>query len=82
VNYIVEGEHGPLPEMRAGEPSDLDLRIAKQIVDQIEDGSTIELGIGSVPSAVGKFIAQSDLKDFGIHTELMSDAFYYLYRSG
>jgi len=82
VDYIVEGEHGPLPEMRAGEPTDLDLRIAKQIVDQIEDGSTIELGIGSVPSAVGKFIAQSDLKDLGIHTELMSDAFYDLYRSG
>lgn len=82
VDFIVEGDHDPLAVMNPSQPSDVDNKIAKLIVEQIEDGSTIELGIGSLPSAVGKFIAQSDLKDLGIHTELLSNAFFDLYKSG
>ncbi len=82
VDCVVEGEHAPLTEFKTPEPSDIDKQIAQKIVEEIEDGSTIELGIGGLPAAVGMYIAQSDLKDLGVHTELFSDSFYELIKSG
>ncbi|NCC68830.1 MAG: butyryl-CoA:acetate CoA-transferase, partial [Clostridia bacterium] len=46
------------------------------------DGSTIQLGIGGVPDAVGQMLAHSDLKDLGMHTELCSDAYLALFNAG
>ena len=46
------------------------------------DGSTLQLGIGGLPNTVGKMIAESDLKDLGMHTELLVDAFYELSKAG
>ena len=43
---------------------------------------TIQLGIGGVPDALGMMIAESDLKDLGMHTEFCTDAFYKLHASG
>ena len=48
----------------------------------IVDGATLQLGIGSMPTALGELLAESDLKDLGMHTELCSDAYLSLYRSG
>lgn len=39
-------------------------------MNELEDGSWIQLRIGGMPNAVGSMIAQSDLKDLGIHTEM------------
>jgi len=46
------------------------------------DGSTLQLGIGGMPNAVGEMLAQSDLKDLAMHTELCSDAYLALYKAG
>ena len=48
----------------------------------MRDGITLQLGIGSLPNAVGKLLAQSDLKDLGMHTELCSDAYLDLHQAG
>ncbi|MBQ5954904.1 MAG: butyryl-CoA:acetate CoA-transferase, partial [Firmicutes bacterium] len=40
------------------------------------------LGIGSLPNVVGAKLAESDLKDLGMHTELCGDAYYQLYKAG
>ncbi|MBT8239619.1 MAG: propionyl-CoA--succinate CoA transferase [Acidimicrobiia bacterium] len=61
----------PLIEVPPAEPGDIDRAIAASIVDRIRDGSTIQLGIGAIPSAVATFLA--DHRDLGIHTELLSD---------
>ncbi len=82
IDFVVEGDHPPLAEFQSPEPTEVDQKIAHQIVEKIEDGSTIELGIGGLPSAVGKFIAQSNLKDLGIHTELLTNSFCDLVESG
>ncbi len=58
-----------------GAPTDVDRAVAKLIVEQIPNGACLQLGIGGMPNAVGSLIAQSDLKDLGVHTEMYVDAF-------
>ena len=82
VDYIVEGEHPPLPQVDIGTPTDIDRRIAEHIFPYIPDGATLQFGIGSMPSLVGKMLAQSDLRDLGMHTELCTDAYVDLHDAG
>ncbi|MCI8809184.1 MAG: butyryl-CoA:acetate CoA-transferase [Oscillibacter sp.] len=76
INMIVEGEN-PLMETLGGSgaASEVDLAVAKLVVSEIPDGACLQLGIGSMPNAIGKMIADSDLKDLGVHTEMYVDAF-------
>ena len=62
--------------------NDIDRQIAANIFPYLEDGITLQLGIGGMPNALGSLIAESDLKDLGMHTELMSDGYLTLYRAG
>ena len=71
-----------LPGFPYTEPTPEDMAIAKLIIPYIKDGATIQLGIGSMPNAVGSLIADSDLRDLGMHTELLSDAYLELHRAG
>ena len=82
VDYIVEGEHEPLLEAHLPVPKEIDRKIAANVIEKIIDGSTLQLGIGTIPDAVGALIAESDLNDLGMHTELCSDAFLHMYRAG
>lgn len=82
VDYIVEGEHAPFEDMPPIVPKEVDCKIAELIIPYIVDGANLQLGIGSMPNAVGEIIAKSDLKDLGMHTELCSDAYLTLYKSG
>ena len=82
VDMVVEGEHGPLPVMPKVEETETDRRIAEWILPHIVDGATLQLGIGSMPNALGRIMAASDLKDLGMHTELLSDAYLELAKAG
>ena len=82
VDYVVEGAHAPLHELPAGTPSKEDLLIADHIIPYIPSGATLQLGIGNMPNIIGKRLAESDLKDLGMHTELCGDAYYELFRAG
>ena len=82
VDYVVEGEHAPLPQFPVPPPSEEERMIARQLVTQIPSGATLQLGIGSMPNVVGSLLAQSDLKDLGMHTELCGDAYYELFQAG
>ena len=83
VTYVVEGENPPIGEMGVGGPaSDVDKAVAKLIVDEIPNGACLQLGIGGMPNAVGSLIAESDLKDLGVHTEMYVDAFVDIARAG
>ena len=59
-----------------------DEQIARHIVPFIPDGATLQLGIGAMPNVVGAMLADSDLKDLGMHTELCGDAYYRLWQAG
>lgn len=82
VDYIIEGDNKEPVELRPGEPGETDKKIARYIVSEIRDGSTIQLGIGNMPNAVGRMLAQSNLKDLGMHTEMLVDAYLDLYTKG
>ncbi len=82
VDYVVEGVHPPLPEFPISAPTPEDLAIAGHILPFIQDGATLQLGIGSLPNVIGAEIARSDLKHLGMHTELGGDAYYQLYKAG
>lgn len=83
VYAIVEGENPAIGELGGGGPAtDIDKAVAKLIVDEIPNGACLQLGIGGMPNAVGSLIAESDLKDLGVHTEMYVDAFVDIARAG
>lgn len=82
VDFIVHGAPLPPVELPASPITETDRVIARHIVPQLRDGAVIQLGIGALPNAVGSLIAESDLKDLGMHTEMMADAYLDIYKSG
>ncbi|MBT5060637.1 MAG: GNAT family N-acetyltransferase [Gemmatimonadetes bacterium] len=70
----------PILEARQGEPDELSQKIARHIANLIEDGSTLQMGIGTIPDAVLHYL--SDSKDLGIHTEMFSDGIIPLVEKG
>ena len=83
VTSIVEGENPAIAELGGGgAATDVDKKVAQLIVDQIPNGACLQLGIGGMPNAVGSLIAESDLKDLGVHTEMYVDAFVDIAKAG
>lgn len=83
VDMIVEGDNPPMGQLGAGgEPTDVDRAVAKLIVEEIPNGACLQLGIGGMPNTVGSMIADSDLTDLGVHTEMYVDAFVDIARAG
>ena len=84
VDMVVEGDNPAILTMGGGETvtDPVDLAIAKLVVEEIPNGACLQLGIGSVPNAIGKMIAESDLKNLGIHTEMYVDAFVDIAKAG
>lgn len=82
VDMVVEGSNPPIAQMGASSATEIDEAVAKLIVEEIPNGACLQLGIGGMPNAVGSMIAQSDLKDLGIHTEMYVDAFVDIAKAG
>lgn len=83
VDMVVEGDNPPIDQLGgAGAPTEVDVAVAKQIVAQIPNGACLQLGIGGMPNTVGKLIAESDLKDLGVHTEMYVDSFVDIWAAG
>ena len=82
VDCVVEGPHDDLPQFPITPATPEEEAIAGYMLEYIKDGSALQLGIGSLPNVVGAKIAESDIKDLGMHTELCGDAYYRLYKAG
>ena len=83
VDMIVEGENPDILEMKGSDVmTDVDKKVAEYILEEIPNGACLQLGIGGMPNAVGKLIAQSDLKDLGVHTEMYVDAYVEMAKAG
>ena len=82
VDMVVEGHDEPVPTVAKRPPSAEDTAIARNVLPLIRDGSTLQLGIGGTPDALGSILAASDLRDLGMHTELCTDGFLDLYKAG
>jgi len=79
VDYIVETDY-PMPEISIVEPTEIERNIGERIADLIEDGSTIQIGIGGIPNAVAQFLKNK--KDLGVHTEMMTETMVDLFEAG
>lgn len=73
VNYA-------LAELPMGEPNELSMNIGRHVAGLIEDGSTMQMGIGAIPDAVLRYLG--DKRDLGVHTELFSDGVMNLIQEG
>ena len=79
VDYVVENNE-PLIELPNIEPGEEEKRIGKHVAKMIEDGSTLQLGIGGIPNAIAQSLM--DKKDLGIHTEMFTDGMVDLFKEG
>jgi len=61
----------PLPEVVPGEPGPVETAIGHYVAELVEDGATLQMGIGAIPNAV--LAALHNHRDLGIHTEMFSD---------
>ncbi len=82
VAMVVEGSNPQIPELGSVPPTDVDRTVANLIVPEIPNGACLQLGIGGMPNTVGALIAESDLKDLGVHTEMYVDAFVDIAKAG
>ncbi len=79
VTHFVASE-ARLPCLNRPKLDETDHKIAAYVADLVADGSTLQLGIGSIPNAIG--LALESKRDLGIHTEMMNDTMMDLYEKG
>ena len=83
VDYVIEGDHEPAAELPNPPPSEVDHAVAHRIAAEIEDGACLQIGIGGMPNAVcALLLAESGVRDLGVHTEMLTDGIAELYRMG
>jgi len=82
ADYVVESSNMPLPTIPDVAPNETEQKIAEHIIDRLYNGCCIQLGIGGIPNAMGAMIAESDLKDLGVHTEMYVDAYVKMSKAG
>lgn len=79
IDLFVEDDQ-PLEEAHFTEPNEVEVKIGKYCAELIEDGATLQMGIGAIPNAVLSQLGGH--KNLGIHTEMFADGVLPLVRSG
>jgi 4-hydroxybutyrate CoA-transferase len=80
LSHVVEIDRLPVELARATETSEVSRAIGAHVASLIEDGATLQMGIGEIPDAVLLFLGQK--RHLGIHTEMFSDGLVELFESG
>ncbi len=70
LDYAVKWD-GPLHEVGQQAPNQMQREIGRHVAELIEDGATLQLGIGAIPDAILQTL--TDRRDLGIHSEMFSD---------
>ena len=79
IDFLVEHD-APIFSLQLTTPTAIETQIAQHIVPLIEDGSTLQLGIGNIPNAT--LAEMGHLKNLGIHTELLTEGVLNLVKKG
>lgn len=79
LTHIVPADYA-LPELPMGQPTELTRQIGKHVAGLIEDGATLQMGIGAIPDGVLLYLR--DKRHLGIHTEMFSDGVIDLIEAG
>jgi acyl-CoA hydrolase len=79
IDYLVK-EDEALLEFPQGQPDEVSLGIARHLARYIQDGDTLQLGIGNIPDAVMLYLKSKN--DLGVHSEMVSDGIVDLVKNG
>lgn len=79
IDYLVETEY-ELCELPNAPPGEVELAIGKRVAELVENGATIQMGIGEIPNAV--LMELKDKRDLGVHSEMFSDGVVDLVNAG
>jgi len=77
---VVVENHVLMPYVPDLPLTDVEISIGRHIAEMVPDGATIQLGIGGIPNAVGKFL--KDKRDLGVHSEMLTNCMLELYKAG
>jgi acyl-CoA hydrolase len=81
LDCVVESDL-PLFELPDMPPAPEDRAIAQHVEHLIDNGATLQTGIGAIPNIVAQLLAEGKKGDFGIHTEMMVDGLMHLHQRG
>lgn len=79
IDYYTEVDE-PIPQSESHTPTDIETIIGRHTADLIEDGSTLQVGIGAIPDAT--LAALKNRNHLGLHTEMWSDGALQLIKCG
>lgn len=79
VDYVYEYSHAPYERPQA-ELDDVSLAIGKHVASLVDDGATIQIGVGKITDAAAAYL--NDKNDLGVHTEMITTSIAQLARSG
>ena len=79
IDYGVHIDH-PIHQAIFGEPTEIENQIGKHVANLVENGATLQMGIGNIPNAV--LANLTNHKRLGIHTEMFSDGLLDLVEQG
>jgi acyl-CoA hydrolase len=81
IDVLIHSDAAPL-ELPAAEPGEIDAAIAEHAAEFIGSGATVQTGIGAIPSSIATILAERDIGDLGIHSEMFTDGLMRLHEAG
>jgi len=83
VDYVIENKTDKLITITPPAATETEQKIAEYIAEMIpKDGPCIQIGIGGLPDTVLRLLADSGVRDIGIHTEMVTEAIMELHTAG
>jgi acyl CoA:acetate/3-ketoacid CoA transferase beta subunit len=81
IDVLVESDRRPL-DLADAPATEVEAAIARHAMRYVHDGCTLQTGIGGIPSQIATLIAESDMGDFGVHSEMFTSGLMRLHRAG
>jgi len=82
VDYVIDGGSTALPSITPAPIGPVEREVARLIAGEIEDGACLQVGIGAMPNAVCSLLRQANVRDLGVHTEMLIDGVADLIEAG
>jgi len=82
VDYVIDDGARALPEIPAPSISEVERQVARLIAAEIEDGACLQIGIGGMPNAVCSLLRDANVRNLGVHTEMLVDGIVDLIEAG
>ncbi len=81
VDIVVESDREPMA-LPDAEPDEIERAIAEHARRYVQDGTTLQTGIGGIPGAVATLLAEGPGGDYGIHSEIFTTGLMRLHKAG